>query len=43
MTDNIVAGLETDEHVEVCQIKPFGAKTLIEGVTVTLRGEIRRT
>jgi superfamily II DNA or RNA helicase len=47
MTDNIVAGdivvgLEPDEHVEIRQIKPFGAKTLIEGVTVTSRREIRR-
>jgi superfamily II DNA or RNA helicase len=47
MTHNIVAGdivsgLEPDEHVEIRQIKPFGAKTLIEGVTVTSRREIRR-
>lgn len=46
MTDlnsgDIVSGLEPDEHVEIRQIKPFGAKTLIEGVTVTSRREIRR-
>jgi hypothetical protein len=40
MTDNIVAGdivsgLEPDEHVEIRQIKPFGAEMLIEGVTVS--------
>lgn len=41
-TGDIVSGLEPDEHVEIRQIKPFGAKTLIEGVTVTSRREIRR-
>jgi superfamily II DNA or RNA helicase len=48
MTDNsvqpgdIVAGLEPDEHVEVRRIVPFGSKTLIEGISVSSRREIRR-
>lgn len=47
MTENIVAGdivsgLEPDEHVEIRRVAPFGAKMLIEGVTVTSRREIRR-
>ena len=39
---DIVAGLEPDEHVEIRTVKPFGSKTLIEGITVTSRREIRR-
>ena len=39
---DIVAGLEPDEHVEVRRVAPFRGKTLIEGVTVTTRREIRR-
>ena len=42
-TGNNVSELESDEHVEIRQIKPFGAKTLIEGVTVTSRREIHHT
>ncbi len=44
MTDltigDIVSGLEPDEHVEIRQIKPFGAKMLIESVAVTSQREI---
>jgi len=39
---DIVAGLEPDDHVEIRRVAPFGNKTLIEGVTVTSRREIRR-
>jgi SNF2 family DNA or RNA helicase len=39
---DIVAGLEPDDHVEIRRIAPFGNKTLIEGVTVITRREIRR-
>src|SRR5262249_25946590 len=39
---DIVAGLEPDEHVEVRRVVPFGTKTLVEGVGVTSRREIRR-
>ena len=39
---DIVAGLEPDEHVEIRRMVPFGNKTLIEGVGVTSRREIRR-
>jgi len=39
---DIVAGLEPDEHVEVRRVVPFGSKTLIEGVGVTSRREIKR-
>ncbi len=39
MTDHysgdIISGFEPDEHLEIRQIKPFGAKTLIEGMMVT--------
>ena len=41
-TGDIVAGLEPDEHVEIRSIKQFGSKVLIEGITTTLRREIRR-
>jgi len=39
---DIVAGLEPDEHVEIRAVRPFGGKTLVEGVGVTSRREIRR-
>jgi hypothetical protein len=39
---DIVAGLEPDEHVEVRRVLPFGGKTLVEGVGVASRREIRR-
>jgi hypothetical protein len=39
---DIVAGLEPDEHVEIRRVAPFGSKTLIEGITVITRREIRR-
>jgi hypothetical protein len=39
---DIVAGIEPDEHVEVRRVLPFGGKTLVEGVGVTSRREIRR-
>jgi len=39
---DIVAGLEPDEHVEIRRIAPFGSKTLVEGITVISRREIRR-
>jgi len=39
---DIVAGLEPDEHVEIRRVSPFGSKTLIEGIGVTSRREIRR-
>jgi hypothetical protein len=39
---DIVAGLEPVEHVEIRSVKPFGDKTLIEGIAVTSRREIRR-
>ena len=39
---DIVAGLEPDEHVEIRRIAPFGSKTLIEGIGVMSRREIRR-
>ena len=39
---DIVAGLEPDDHVEIRRVAPFGNKTLIEGVTVITRREIRR-
>jgi len=42
-TGDIVTGLEPDEHVEIRRVAPFGAKTLIEGVTVTSRREIRHS
>ncbi|MBM4038871.1 MAG: DUF3883 domain-containing protein [Planctomycetes bacterium] len=39
---DIVAGLEPDEHVEVRHVAPFAGKTLVVGVTVTTRRELRR-
>lgn len=39
---DIVAGIEPDEHVEVRRVLPFGGKTLVEGVCLTSRREIRR-
>jgi hypothetical protein len=39
---DIVAGLEPDEHVEVRRVLPFGGKTLVEGIGVASRREIRR-
>jgi hypothetical protein len=39
---DIVAGLEPDEHVEVRHVLPFGGKTLVEGIGVASRREIRR-
>jgi len=39
---DIVSGLEPDEHVEIRRVVPFGGKTLVEGVGVTSRREIRR-
>lgn len=48
MTENsfqpgdIVAGLEPDEHVEIRRVVPFGSKTLVEGIGVNSRREIRR-
>jgi len=39
---DIIAGLEPDEHVEVRRVVPFGNKTLVEGIGVTSRHEIRR-
>jgi superfamily II DNA or RNA helicase len=39
---DIVTGLEPDEHVEIRRVEPFGNKTLIEGITVVSRREIRR-
>lgn len=39
---DIVAGLEPDEHVDIRRIAPFGSKTLVEGIGVTSRREIRR-
>src|SRR5262249_15274612 len=41
-TGDIVAGLEPDEHVEVRRVVSFGTKTLVEGIGVTSRREIRR-
>ena len=39
---DIVSGLEPGEHVEIRRIGPFGGKTLIEGISLTSRREIRR-
>lgn len=39
---DIVIGLEPEEHVEIRRIAPFGNKTLVEGVTINTRREIRR-
>jgi len=39
---DVVAGLEPDEHVEIRQVRPFGEKTLVEGIGVSSRREIRR-
>jgi len=39
---DIVSGLEPDKHVQVRRVVPFGGKTLVEGVAVTSRREIRR-
>lgn len=41
ITGDIVSGLEPDEHVEIRRVAPFATKTLIEGVTMTSRREIR--
>lgn len=42
-TGDIVSGLGPDEHVEIRQIKPLEAKTLIAGVTANLASQSRRT
>ncbi|MCS6861150.1 MAG: SNF2-related protein [Abditibacteriales bacterium] len=39
---DIVAGLEPDEHVRVRRVAPLGSKTLVEGIGVTSRREIKR-
>lgn len=39
---DIVSGLEPDELVEIRLVKPFGDRTLLEGIGVTSRREIRR-
>ena len=39
---DIVSGLEPGEHVEIRRIAPFGGKTLIEGIGLISRREIRR-
>ncbi|MEK6573636.1 MAG: DEAD/DEAH box helicase, partial [Chloroflexota bacterium] len=39
---DIVSGLEPDELVEIRRVTPFGNKTLVEGIGVTSRREIRR-
>jgi len=39
---DIVAGLVPGEHAEVREVRPFGGKTLVVGVTLQTRTEIRR-
>jgi hypothetical protein len=39
---DVVSGLEPNELVEVRRLAPFGPKTLVEGVTLQTRREIRR-
>jgi hypothetical protein len=39
---DIVSGLEPNELVEVRRLAPFGPRTLLEGVTLQTRREIRR-
>lgn len=39
---DVVAGLETSELVEIQRIAPFGAKTLVEGVGLQTRRQVRR-
>ena len=39
---DIVSGLETTELVEVRRVVPFGSKTLVEGIGVTSRREVKR-
>lgn len=39
---DIVSGLESNELVEVRRVAPFGAKTLVEGITLQSKREIKR-
>ena len=39
---DVVSGLEPNELVEVRRLAPFGPKTLVDGVTLQTRREIRR-
>ena len=39
---DIVSGLEPADLVEVRRVAPFGSRTLVEGVTLTTRREVRR-
>src|SRR6266542_1125641 len=39
---DIVSGLEPNELVEVRRVAPFGAKTLVEGITLQRKQEIKR-
>lgn len=39
---DVVSGLEPDEHVEVQEVKPFGGKTLVVGIGVRSRRQIKR-
>jgi hypothetical protein len=39
---DVVSGLEQGELVEIQRISPFGSKTLLEGVTMTSRRQIRK-
>ena len=39
---DIVCGLEPNELVEVRRVTPFGAKTLVEGITLQTKREIKR-
>jgi hypothetical protein len=39
---DIVSGLEPSELVEVRRVAPFGAKTLVEGITLQTKHEIKR-
>jgi hypothetical protein len=39
---DIVSGLEPSELVEVRRVAPFGAKTLVEGITLQRKHEIKR-
>src|ERR1039458_5056827 len=41
-TGDIVSDLEPNELVEIRRVVPFGSKTLIEGVTLQSRREVRR-
>jgi len=39
---DVVSGLEPNELVEVSRLAPFGSKTLVEGVTLQTRREVKR-